>query len=376
MLEWWFPSNNQSSTQSGSEKSLPVRPGDSNENANKMIDTNTSVSNDDMTIKNNMAGCPKTCTSIKNNDISLPILPGLDVPSTTPCQRKSANEVEQLQDICEEKIEGPEIENPELNLSTMRWGTWGQPLAITQTIRSKKYLDTHMKEPSKPHIFKTVMVDAFIGENPVTHVAEKPFSWFQKNRPTSGFTFIHTILVNSIGCSVVSYHHVPDKSELPKLFLDFLEKGDDFRNNRLKMIPKVVRGPWIVRKSVQSVPIIIGRKVTLTFFQGEDYLECDMLCDSSFLASSIISFARPMAESITVQLQWTVEGSSEEELPERLFAGVLFQNMIFNKFDRIIFDDLKHPVGVLPPEDMASPSDHVETNEPCWFPSLRYGTSS
>jgi len=373
MLEWWFPSSKPGSTQSGSDKPSPASQGVSSDETRKMTGTNISVSNDDITIKDNLAGCPTTVTNIEDENVSLPKLSELDVPSTTPCKTKSAKEVKQPWEIYEEKIEEPEIANPELNLSTMRWGTWCQPLAINQAIRSKKYLETQMKEPSEPHIFKTVMVDAFIGENPVTHVAAKPFSWFQKNRPTSGFTFIHTILVNSIGCSVVSYHHVPDKSELPKLFLDFLEKGDDFRNNRLKMIPKVVRGPWIVRKSVQSVPIIIGRKVTLTFFQGKDYLECDMLCDSSFLASSIISFARPMAESITVQLQWTVEGHSEDELPERLFAGVMFQNMTFNKFDRIIFNDLKNPVGILPPEDEASPNGDTE---PCWFPSLRYGASN
>jgi len=236
-----------------------------------------------------------------------------------------------------------------------------------------------VKEPSQPHIFKTVMVDAFIGEHPITNIATKPFSWFQKNRPTTGFTFIHTVQVNSIGCSVVSYHHCADKSLLPKLFLDFLEKGDDFRNNRLKMIPKVVRGPWIVRKSVQSVPIIIGRKVTLTFYQGEDYLECDMLCDSSFLASSIISFARPMAESVSVELQWTVEGRSEEELPERLFAGVMIGNVNFSKFSRVVFDDRKNPVGVLPPEtktildsETSLDSDCEINNEQCWFPSLKY----
>jgi len=222
------------------------------------------------------------------------------------------------------------------------------------------------------------MVDAFIGEYPITNIATKSFSWFQKNRPTTGFTFIHTVQVNSIGCSVVSYHHCPDKSLLPKLFLDFLEKGDDFRNNRLKMIPKVIRGPWIVRKSVQSVPIIIGRKVTLTFYQGEDYLECDMLCDSSFLASSIISFARPMAESVSIELQWTIEGKSEEELPERLFAGVMIGNVSFSKFNRVIFDDLKNPVGVLPPETEPSPnsesnSDCDVNNEQCWFPGLKNG---
>jgi len=376
MLEWWFPRSNPGSTQSGSDKSSPAPQGVSNDDSSQMTGTKSSVSNADITIKNNLAGCPSTVMSRKDKNICLSTLSQLDVPSTTPCQRKSVKVEPLAHEIYDEKIEGPEIANPELNLRTMRWGTWGQPLGINQPIRSKKYLETQMKEPSKPHIFKTVMVDTFIGESPVTHVAAKPFSWFQKNRPTSGFTFIHTILVNSIGCSVVSYHHGPNKSELPQLFQDFLEKGDDFRNNRLKMIPKVVRGPWIVRKSVQSVPIIIGRKVTLTFFQGKDYLECDMLCDSSFLASSIISFARPMAESITVQLQWTVEGRSEEELPERLFAGVLFQNLTFNKFDRIIFNDLKNPVGVLPPEDEASPNGNVGITEPCWFPSLRYGTSS
>jgi len=227
------------------------------------------------------------------------------------------------------------------------WGAWGQPKASDYQIRSKTYLETKLKVPSNPLVFDTVMVDAFMGDSPVTHVASRPFSWFQKNRPKSGFTFVHTIIVKSLGCSVTSYHWCKDKSLLPKLFLDFIEKDDNYRNCRLKMIPKIVNGPWLIKKSVQNVPVLVGKKLELTYYQDKDYIECDMLCDSSYLASTIISFARPFAESLTVELLWTIEGRSQDELPEWIFAGVMFESVKFSKFNKVVFNEQNNPVGLL-----------------------------
>merc|ERR1719320_1873211 len=226
------------------------------------------------------------------------------------------------------------------------WGFWGQPEASNYKIRSKSYLETKKKIPSKPVLFETVMVDAFIGEVPVLHVADKPFSWFQKNRPKTGFTFVHSILVYSIGCSVVSYHHCTDRSKLPRLIQKFIDSDDEYRNNRLKMIPRIIEGPWILKKSVKSVPVIIGKKLTMTYYRGHDYLECDMLCDSNSMASWIITIAQSLTASIIVEIVWTVEGQVKEELPEHIFAGIRIGRVKFDCFTKVIFDEKKNPLRI------------------------------
>jgi len=246
------------------------------------------------------------------------------------------------------------------------WGFWGQPNVSTYQIRSKTYLKSKLKVPSKPVVFETVMVDAFIGEVPVLHVASKPFSWFQKNRPRTGFTFVHSILIYSIGCSLVSYHHCKDKSQLPRLLQKFIDSDDEYRNNRFKMIPRIIEGPWLLKRSVQSAPVIVGKKLTMTYYRGRDYLECDMLCDSNSMASWIIAIARSLTGSIIVELVWTVEGQVKEELPEQVFAGIRVGAVKFDHFTKVIFDEKKNPVGVIGEKPSESETELDEKIDDWW----------
>jgi len=36
----------------------------------------------------------------------------------------------------------------------------------------------------------------------------------------------------------------------------------DERNARFKLIPRVIGGPWMVRKAVGSTPVLLGTKIT------------------------------------------------------------------------------------------------------------------
>jgi hypothetical protein len=126
------------------------------------------------------------------------------------------------------------------------WGFWSKAEISEYRVRSRNYHKTSEKVASEPLLFELIHVEAFIGKHPLVHLASRDFSYYFKNQDrlrTPGFTFIHVIRVDSIGCSLVSYHHILDRSNLPKLFLDFLGKGDEFRKNRFKMIPKIRKGP-------------------------------------------------------------------------------------------------------------------------------------
>ncbi|CAN0024007.1 unnamed protein product, partial [Hapterophycus canaliculatus] len=52
--------------------------------------------------------------------------------------------------------------------------------------------------------------------------------------------------------------------------------ADDFRNQRFKLIPSVVSGPFIVRKAVGNKPALLGRKVSQRYFRGPGYVETDV----------------------------------------------------------------------------------------------------
>ncbi|CAM9829543.1 unnamed protein product, partial [Hapterophycus canaliculatus] len=41
---------------------------------------------------------------------------------------------------------------------------------------------------------------------------------------------------------------------------------NDIRNRRLKLFPKVLEGPWVVRKAVGK-PCVVGKKLTARYFR-------------------------------------------------------------------------------------------------------------
>ncbi|KAK9218339.1 hypothetical protein WN943_006976 [Citrus x changshan-huyou] len=57
----------------------------------------------------------------------------------------------------------------------------------------------------------------------------------------------------------------------------FVDGDDEFRNSRLKLIPSVPKGSWIVRQSVGSTPCSLGKVVNCNYIRGPKYLEVNAL---------------------------------------------------------------------------------------------------
>ena len=59
------------------------------------------------------------------------------------------------------------------------------------------------------------------------------------------------------------------EDEMYKKMVDHFMAGpnDNFRKNRLKLIPNVVEGPWMIKQAA-NVPALIGKKLTSTFRRG------------------------------------------------------------------------------------------------------------
>jgi hypothetical protein len=49
-----------------------------------------------------------------------------------------------------------------------------------------------------------------------------------------------------------------------------------YHNSRFKLIPKVVDGPFIVRKAVGSTPCLLGTKVLTRYYRGDNYMETNI----------------------------------------------------------------------------------------------------
>ncbi|CBN79393.1 conserved unknown protein [Ectocarpus siliculosus] len=119
----------------------------------------------------------------------------------------------------------------------------------------------------------------------------------------------------------------PEDSNFLRLFTRYisldLEGGlplNDIRNRRLKLFPKVLEGPWVVRKAVGK-PCVIGKKLTARYFRRPGYFEVDIDVGSSTLASNATHLAGGYAKNLVLDLAFALQGESEDELPERLIGS-------------------------------------------------------
>ena len=119
---------------------------------------------------------------------------------------------------------------------------------------------------------------------------------------------------------------IPRVASFDSLLVRFLDGPDDFRDSRLKIIPRIAEGPWLVRKGVGCVPAILGKKVQQLYFRDADpkynYMEVVADVSSSMVAGRILALVKGAATALTIDLSFTLQGESVDELPESLLGGV------------------------------------------------------
>lgn len=79
------------------------------------------------------------------------------------------------------------------------------------------------------------------------------------------------------------------------------------------MIPRIVKGPWMVKKMVGNSPAVIGHKVPITYYGSarENYLEIKMdITKGGSMANSITNTCGGKADLITVDLGFLIEGTA------------------------------------------------------------------
>lgn len=107
----------------------------------------------------------------------------------------------------------------------------------------------------------------------------------------------------------------------------FFGNDNDFRNNRFKLIPKVVDGNRLVRSAVKDTPTILGTKLTQHYHRESHYFELAVEVASSTVAKYTVGIASTYAKSLVVDMAYCLEGRDEDELPEVIMGGVRCVNI-------------------------------------------------
>ena len=217
-----------------------------------------------------------------------------------------------------------------------------EPDAHRFVVRAQDYAETKIKVRSTASLLRFVAADlvALPGTpklcDACAHAGTLPVLY-----PDRRFVVLNWQLPASPPFSFVVYYVFPTAEELAQLDLTdderaartrafaLLEKfaspdtPDEWRNNRFKLIPQIVEGPWLVKKMTPSgVPALIGNKLTTTYHRGPNYMEIDVDITSSSTANGIWSVISRTLASLVIDLAFVIQGNEIEELPEVIFGAV------------------------------------------------------
>lgn len=108
-----------------------------------------------------------------------------------------------------------------------------------------------------------------------------------------------------------------------KAWRAFMHGSTDYRNARLKLIPRATAGPWVVKKAVGATPALLGTKLPVAYRGSvrENFLEItlDVTRGPAFghgIANTVVA----RADAVTVDLGFVIEGREEGHLPEQLLG--------------------------------------------------------
>lgn len=211
-------------------------------------------------------------------------------------------------------------------------------------IRTANYMKKKKKYTPQQTIFELVGLDAFKYPSDVDIPAsndwdDSVFMRAKRNHTAAGTAMPRYMIVTyitpgepklnlSMYFAEKPFIIETEEDERYKKLLDHFLEGDNdkFRKSRFKLIPQCTKGPWMVKKAMGS-PALIAKKLDTQFYRGDGFLEVSIDVGSSMIAKRILGTVRGALTGLVLDLGFTIEGKSAEELPERLIGGVRLQHI-------------------------------------------------
>ena len=255
------------------------------------------------------------------------------------------------------------------HLSQRIWGAWTEDDLTSTQVRGPSYLADNKKIPCGPPLYTLVHLDIFYkrkDEERVTAASALPDSYlhspsFAALSATRGEwakdPAAATVIINlafpgpkatQMNCVMYYMRRVPPAEYLAKhvetqphddtmvgveaarirafdvTLRRFRQGSDEYRAGKLKIIPRVAEGGYIVKKTIGRVPALLGKKLKM-WYRLDDKLNCiEMTGDvgSSTVAGKIISLVKKQCEKLVVDMTFLLQGDSGDELPESVLGGV------------------------------------------------------
>lgn len=202
--------------------------------------------------------------------------------------------------------------------------SWSEPQASLFKVRGTSYFVDRVKIPSGPAAFPCRGVEIWLADNPLRHIARHPSMLGGK------LGEVDTFLVNFLlpFGNFVSYFTMTADCDLPvhvqEAWTKFRKGDQQYRDARLKLLPLVIEGPWIVKTVVGngSAPALLGKVVPLQYFFTEpsptckSVFEVDVIISASNIAKGILNVVKGNTKHLTLAFAIIIEAAETSELPE------------------------------------------------------------
>lgn len=245
---------------------------------------------------------------------------------------------------------------------------WCEPDATTFFVRGNTYRQDRRKELSRPNLFRLFAVDLIqVKEGQkslLSGVCSHPEERVQKGLlaekeglPGSEmppFIFcVNIVIPGKPAFHVAFYYAVDNKSLICDTDADsdansdptaqttnsgfttiaskfFFGDSDKFRDSTFKLIPRIAKGNFVVKKAVGSKPALLGKKVKQHYIQNKRFFELIVDVGSDPIAKKIVGLSRGYAESLVVDMAFLLEAKTDDTLPEQIMGTVRLSNIDFN----------------------------------------------
>ncbi|KAA8525669.1 hypothetical protein F0562_007524 [Nyssa sinensis] len=236
---------------------------------------------------------------------------------------------ESLTDWRDEAINGGSLKHVDLHTGS---NGWASPPGDLFSLRGQHYFTRKQKSPSGVWLLQPAGVDWLRSTSKLDNVLARPdnrvMCALNKAQLQGKYmkTFVLAVNLQVPGRdhhSAVFYFSTDDPIPSGSLLYRFVDGDDSFRNQRFKIVNRIVKGPWIVKAGVGNYSAcLLGKALTCNYHKGSNYLEIDVDIGSSAIASAILHLALGYVTAVTIDMGFLVEAQAEDELPENLFGAV------------------------------------------------------
>ncbi|GMQ02725.1 hypothetical protein CsSME_00048822 [Camellia sinensis var. sinensis] len=229
----------------------------------------------------------------------------------------------------DDAINGGSLKHVDLNNGS---NGWASPPGDLFSLRGENYFSKKQKSPSGAWLLQPAGVDWLRSATKLDNVLARPdnrvMNALRKAQSQGEYlkTFVLAVNLQVPGRdqhSAVFYFSTDDPIVSGSLLQRFVDGDNSFRNQRLKIVNRIVKGPWIVKATVGNYSAcLLGKALTCNYRRGSNYLEIDVDMGSSAIASAVLHLALGYVTAVTVDMGFVVEAQAEDELPERLLGAV------------------------------------------------------